>query len=112
MPLGVASNTDGDLVRLALEGAGLLGAFAVIASGADIGRAKPYPDVYLAACHGLGVEPGLAVAVEDSPAGVRAAKAAGMMCIGVPDRDGVDLMAAGADLVVASLVDLLGLALG
>jgi HAD superfamily hydrolase (TIGR01509 family) len=112
MPLAVASNTDGDLVRLALRGAGLLEAFTAIASGADLGRAKPHPDVYLAACQRLGVAPRLAVAFEDSPGGVQAAKAAGMLCVGVPDRDGVDLYAAGADMVVASLADLLGLTLG
>jgi HAD superfamily hydrolase (TIGR01509 family) len=112
MPLGVASNTDGELVRLVLERVGLLDAFAVIASGADIGRAKPYPDVYLAACQGMGIEPRWVVAFEDSPAGVRAAKAAGMVCVGIPDRDGVDLAAAGADLVVPSLGDVLGLTLG
>lgn len=106
LPLGVASNTDGDLVRLGLERVGLLDAFSAIASGADIGRAKPHPDVYLAACEALGVEPRHALAIEDSPAGVQSAKAAGMTCVGVPDRVGVDLVAAGADLVVASLSDL------
>lgn len=107
--LGVASNTDSDLVRLALERAGLLDAFAAIVSAADVGRAKPNPDVYIAACHALGVEPREAVAIEDSPVGVRAAKAAGMTCVGVPDRNGVDLAAAGADVVVGSLVDLVSL---
>jgi beta-phosphoglucomutase-like phosphatase (HAD superfamily) len=42
VPLAVASNTDGDLVRLALEKTGLLDAFAAIASGADLARAKPH----------------------------------------------------------------------
>ncbi len=105
--LGIASNTDGDLVRLALKGAGLLDVFATIVSGADIGRAKPHPDVYLVACRALAVEPREAVAFEDSPAGVQAAKAAGMTCVGVPDRDGVDLVAAGADVVVGSLAELI-----
>jgi phosphoglycolate phosphatase-like HAD superfamily hydrolase len=41
---------------------------------------------------------------------VRAAKAAGLTCIGVPDRDGVDLAAAGADVVVGSLTELIGVA--
>jgi HAD superfamily hydrolase (TIGR01509 family) len=108
MRLAVASNTDGDLVRLALEGAGLLDAFAAVVSGADVGRSKPHPDVYLAACRALGVEPRDAVAFEDSPAGVQAAKAAGMTCVGVPERDGVDLAAAGADVVVGSLAELVG----
>lgn len=105
--LAVASNTDGDLVRLALARAGLLDRFEVIVSGADLGRSKPDPAVYLAACHRLGVEPRDAVAIEDSPAGVQAAKAAGLACVGVPERARVDLAAAGADLVVASLSDLI-----
>ncbi len=101
--LGVASNTDLDLVRLALRGTGLLDAFGAVVSSAGHGRGKPHPDVYLAACRALGIEPGDAVAFEDSTLGVRAAKAAGLTCVGVPERDGVDLLGAGADLVVPSL---------
>ena len=108
--LGVASNTDGDLVRIALQSVGLLDAFEAIVSAADVGRGKPSPDIYRAACERLGVEARHAVAFEDSPAGIRAAKAAGMWCIGVPDRDAVDLGGAGADLVVGSLEDLVDLA--
>lgn len=110
MPLGVASNTDGDLVRLALAKTGILSAFGVVVSAADVGRGKPHPDVFLAACVGLDVAPATAVAFEDSPTGVQAAKAAGMPCIGVPDRHGVDLRGAGADLVARSLTELVGLA--
>jgi len=105
--LAVASNTDGELVRLALGQVGLLESFGVIVSGADLGRAKPDPAVYLAACDRLGVEPRDGVAIEDSPAGVQAAKAAGLTCIGIPERKGVDLAGAGADVVVASLSDLI-----
>jgi HAD superfamily hydrolase (TIGR01509 family) len=112
MPIAVASNTDGDLVRIALAGAGLLDAFSAIVSAADVGSSKPNPDVYFAACRSLGVEPYDAVAFEDSPVGVRAAKAAGMTCIGVPDRDGVALVAAGADVVVDSLEDFAGVVWG
>jgi HAD superfamily hydrolase (TIGR01509 family) len=106
LPLAVASNTDADLVREVLDHAGLLDAFAAIASGADIGHGKPRPDVYLHACRELGVDPRDAIAFEDSPTGVRAAKAAGLTCVGV--RDDVDLAAAGADVVVPSLADVLG----
>jgi beta-phosphoglucomutase-like phosphatase (HAD superfamily) len=106
MALAVASNTDTDLVRLALDHAGLLDAFAAVVSSRDVGRAKPYPDVYLAACRALDVAPRDALAFEDSPAGVRSAKAAGMTCVGVPDREDVDLAAAGADVVVRSLAEL------
>jgi HAD superfamily hydrolase (TIGR01509 family) len=105
MRMAIASNTGTDLVRLALDRAGLLDAFEVIVTSPDVGQSKPHPAVYLEACSGLGVSPGDAVAFEDSIAGVGSAKAAGLWCIAVPDRPGVDLARAGADLVVASLAD-------
>ncbi len=105
VPLAVASNTPAWLVRVALGGAGLLDCFTVVASGADLGRGKPFPDVWLDACRRLGVEPGSCLAFEDSPTGVRSAVAAGLTVIGVPDRADVDLAAEGAALVLASLAD-------
>lgn len=107
MRLGVASSTTASLVNLALEGAGLLDAFEVVTSGADLGRSKPFPDAYLEACRALGVPPSEAIAFEDSPVGVRAAVAAGMVVVAVPDRPGVEpsLRAVGAHHVVASLAD-------
>jgi HAD superfamily hydrolase (TIGR01509 family) len=105
--LGVASSTTTPLVRLALEGVGLLDAFEIIASGSDLGRAKPHPAAFLEGCRLLGVDPADVVAFEDSPVGVRAAHAAGLFVVAVPDRDGVapGLVAAGADLVLGSLED-------
>ena len=102
IPMAVASNTAGDLVRLALRHSGL-GALDVVVSGLDLGRPKPLPDVYLEACRLLGTSPAEAVAFEDSPMGIRSASDAGLFVVGVPDRTGVDLAAAGADLVLASL---------
>lgn len=49
-------------------------------------RAKPAPDLYLAACSGLGVAPGDAIAFEDSRNGMLAAQAAGMRCVVVPNE--------------------------
>jgi HAD superfamily hydrolase (TIGR01509 family) len=103
VPLAVASSTTSDLVRLALGGVGLLDAFDVVASGSDLGAAKPDPRVYLEACRLVGVEPQRAVAFEDSPVGVRAAVAAGIDVVGVPDRPGMDLARSGAFLVLGSL---------
>ncbi len=107
MRLGVASSTTAPLVHLALEKAGLLDAFEVVSSGADLGRSKPFPDAYLEACRALAVRPSEAIAFEDSPVGVRAAVTAGMVVVAVPDRPGVEptLRAAGAHHVVASLED-------
>ena len=59
-------------------------AFDVIVGGDDVARPKPYPDPYLQACEALGVSPLDAVAVEDSPTGVRAAAASGAVTLGVP----------------------------
>jgi HAD superfamily hydrolase (TIGR01509 family) len=103
VPLAVASSTTGVLVRLALDRAGLLDAFDVVASGVDLGAAKPDPVVYLEACRLLGVVPGMVVAFEDSPVGVRAARTAGIPVVGVPDRPGVDLAALGAFVVLDTL---------
>ena len=65
---------------------------------------KPAPDPYLEACRRLGVEPGLAVvALEDSPTGVAAARAAGLTVIGVPSVEGVTLTE--AHLLAESLLD-------
>jgi len=52
----------------------------------DVERGKPAPDCYLLAATRLGIGPAGCVVVEDAPAGVRAALAAGMRCIGVGSR--------------------------
>ncbi len=104
LALAVASNTSAGLVRRALDTSGLA-MLQVVVSGADMGRPKPLPDVYLAACRALGVAPGDAVAFEDLPMGVRSAVDAGLFVVGVPDRDDVDLATAGAHVVLRSLVE-------
>ena len=58
--------------------------FDVIVAGDDATRPKPFPDPYLQACAALGVDPSDAIAIEDSPTGVRSAVAAGVITIGVP----------------------------
>lgn len=72
--------------RMADHVASLIGfdAFDVIVGGDEVARPKPYPDPYLQACEALGVEPDQAVAIEDSPTGVRAAAASGAVTLGVP----------------------------
>jgi len=81
---------------------------AIYTADDDPARAKPSPTLYLEALQALGVDASEAVAFEDSPNGVRAAKAAGIFCIAVPNdvtRD-LGLEEAGADLVLDSLADL------
>lgn len=103
VPIAVATNTRRSMAEVILRQSGLAGSFDVVATG-DEAAPKPAPDVYLAACRGLGVAPGDAVGLEDSPTGVAAVKAAGMTCVAVPSDPTSDLSA--ADVVVASLADL------
>lgn len=81
---------------------------AICTADRDPARAKPSPTLYLEALEALGVTADEAVAFEDSPNGVLAAKAAGIFCVAVPNevtRD-LGLEEAGADLVLDSLADL------
>ncbi len=81
---------------------------AICTADGDPARAKPAPTLYLEALELLGVEAHEAVAFEDSPHGVRAAKAAGVFCVAIPNEvtRGLGLEDAGADLVLDSLADL------
>ena len=70
-------------IQPVLAAAGLVESITLIVSADDIARSKPDPEGYLIALHLLGVEPAEATAIEDSEAGVAAAKAAGVYCVGV-----------------------------
>jgi len=79
---------------------------AIVTAEDDDGRAKPAPTLYLEALELLGLEPGEAIAFEDSPNGVAAARAAGIFVVAVPNAVTRDLGLAGADLLVESLAEL------
>jgi len=81
---------------------------AICTADGDPARAKPAPVLYLEALEILEVPASEAVAFEDSPNGVLAAKAAGVFCVAVPNEvtRGLGLEEAGADLVLESLADL------
>jgi sugar-phosphatase len=103
LSLAIASSSPLLLIDAVCDRLGL-GGIQVRCSAADEANGKPAPDVYLAAARRLGVSPANCVAVEDSPNGIAAAKAAGMRCVAVPDP----LLAADpgyqqADLVLPSL---------
>jgi HAD superfamily hydrolase (TIGR01509 family) len=91
-PIGLVSNSPIAFVRRSLELAGFEDHFDVVLSAHEVAAPKPAPDPYLEACRRLGVEPAPAVvALEDSPTGVAAARAAGLTVIGVPSVEGVAL---------------------
>jgi HAD superfamily hydrolase (TIGR01509 family) len=102
----IASSSESTWVEPRLEQLGLRSRFAYIACRSETIAAKPAPDSYLAACAALGVEPCDAIAIEDSPHGVTAAKRAGLACIAVPHAITEQLDLSHADLRVASLADL------
>jgi HAD superfamily hydrolase (TIGR01509 family) len=78
----------------------------IVTADGDTARAKPLPVLYLEALDRLGLERDEAVAFEDSPNGVRAAKAAGLVCVAVPNGVTATLGLDEADLVVPSLAEL------
>jgi HAD superfamily hydrolase (TIGR01509 family) len=100
--IGVASNAPRRHLLAGLRRAGLQDAFEVVLGVDDVAEPKPAPDLYRSACACLRVPPGEAIALEDSPPGVAAAKAAGLRVIGIPSIPGVVL---DADLLAASLAD-------
>jgi HAD superfamily hydrolase (TIGR01509 family) len=87
--LAVASSSTRALVDATLERFALRPRFQAVVSGDMVERLKPAPDIFLCAAELLGVEPAACVVLEDSIAGVRAAVAAGMPVIAVPELDGL-----------------------
>jgi len=85
LPLGLASSSPQRIIDAVLERLELRARFAVVQSAESLLRGKPDPLVYRLACRALGVDPAHAVAVEDSGSGLRAAHAAGMIVVAVPD---------------------------
>ena len=107
-PLGLASSSNRELIDLALELLGVKHLFKATVSSEEVAHGKPAPDVYLEAARRLGVDPTHAAAIEDSENGIRAAKAAGMRVMAIPNRHfppGEGALAQ-ADIVLESLAEL------
>ena len=107
-PLGVASSSNRPIIDLVLEQAGIAAEFASTVSSEEVARGKPAPDVYLEAASRLGVVPERAAAIEDSTNGLRAARAAGLGVIAIPNRafpPAADALGE-ADVVLDSLEEL------
>ncbi len=83
--LALASSSTARLIEAVLARFALAPRFAAVVSGDDVARPKPAPDIFLRAAGALGVAPARAVVLEDSLAGVEAARAAGIAVIAVPE---------------------------
>ena len=81
VPIAVASSSHREWVEAALTGAGLRQYFQQTTAGDEVSMGKPSPEIYLKAAHKLGVDPIDCIAIEDAPAGVEYAKAAGMSVV-------------------------------
>ncbi len=105
MKVGVASSSSRDWVKGHLGRLGILDRFDCVVCRDDVEHVKPEPDLYLASLACLGVAAAEAVAIEDSPNGVTAAKRAGLGCVAVPNRITSSLDLSQADLRLTSLAD-------
>jgi HAD superfamily hydrolase (TIGR01509 family) len=106
LKLGVASSSTRDWVSGHLERLGILSRFDCVRCRDDVNHAKPAPDLYLAVLDCLGVSASEAVAIEDSPNGVMAAKQAGMRCVAIPNSITATLDLSQADVVLRSLSEM------
>jgi len=85
VPVGLATSTHRVRTDRRLELCGLGGYFAATATGDEVSRGKPDPEIYRTVCRRLGVDPGRCLAVEDSKNGILSAHAAGLSVAMVPD---------------------------
>lgn len=105
LKVGVASSSNLDWVSGHLGRLGILDRFDCVRSRDDVAHVKPEPDLYLAVIDCLGVRADEALAIEDSPHGIAAAKRAGLVCVAVPNAITSRLDLSHADLVLGSLAD-------
>jgi HAD superfamily hydrolase (TIGR01509 family) len=107
-PLALASSSNRPVIETFLDASGVRDLFSVTVSSEEVARGKPAPDVFLEAARRLGVAPDRCAAVEDSASGIRAAKAAGMKVVAIPNAHyppPPDVLAL-ADVVLGSLAEL------
>ena len=103
VPMAVATSTRGERARIKLSRSGIDGYFSHVITSSDVAHPKPAPDLYLLAAERLGIPPRECVALEDSEYGVRAASAAGLRVIQVPDLVPATDLARSLATVVESL---------
>lgn len=104
IPLAVATSTQRARALRKLRATDLLRNFDTVVGGDEIARGKPAPDIYLEAARRLEVKPSACIAFEDSPTGLKAASAAGLFSVLIPDLiEPLEDVRALADIVLTSL---------
>lgn len=102
--VAVVSSASKENVERRLREAGLWDSRLVVVSAENVARGKPAPDPYAEGMTRIQVDPGECIAVEDAESGVQSAKAAGVYCVGVGDRQHPQLQQ--ADEIVSDLREL------
>src|SRR3989344_1041355 len=105
IPLGLASSSSTQTIDVTLSAISAKHFFKEILSGHQVKQSKPAPDIYIEIARRLKTAPQRCTAIEDSPNGVLAAKAAGMKCIAVPCSVTIGRDFSHADKVIKSLTD-------
>jgi HAD superfamily hydrolase (TIGR01509 family) len=106
LKVGVASSSTSEWVRGHLARLGILEKFDCLRCRDDVVNAKPEPDLYIAVLECLDVAASEAIAIEDSPNGVMAAKRAGLRCVAIPNTITAKLDLSGADVQLLSLAEI------
>jgi PPK2 family polyphosphate:nucleotide phosphotransferase len=99
----VASSSPREFVRAMLDSLKIADRFDAVVTGDEVPRGKPDPGIFLKAAKLLGARPGECLVIEDASAGVEAAKAAGMLCVGFRNPNSGNQDLSGADLVVTDI---------
>jgi beta-phosphoglucomutase len=92
IPVSLATSAPRANVEHTLAELGLDVRFSIVARSDEVAHGKPFPDVFLEAARKMGVAPDRCLAFEDAPAGIIAARAAGMWCIGVSTSYAQDVL--------------------
>ncbi len=106
LPAGLASSATMPTIELTVDILGIRDYFATLTSGDEVKAGKPAPDVFLLAARRLAVPPAFCLVIEDTQAGVVAARAAGMSCVAVPCASTKHEDHSQADERLESLVDI------
>jgi HAD superfamily hydrolase (TIGR01509 family) len=106
LKLAIASSSSRDWVIGHIERLRIHAVWDAVLTRDDVARTKPAPDLYIAAVKALDVHPSQAVALEDSPNGIAAAKAAGLRCVAVPNALTQGLDVSRADVRLRSLAEM------
>jgi HAD superfamily hydrolase (TIGR01509 family) len=106
LPMAVASSSNRVWVEGYLKDLNIRHFFQAVCTSDDVTKVKPEPELYRMAAEKINVLPSEAVAFEDSPNGIKAAKAAGIFCIAIPNDITKTMDISAADRIVNSFYDL------